>query len=227
MKYDNSQQLPQAFLLGLQVEELYSIFGESLFQVFTFASKEYMDSFYHKLEMINQCMQDLNLGNEFVSLSSFIREQVPVMSSFKSTDIAAIRVQFDISRSVSTSLDHFMNNVAAKLGTVDKLRFDMGIFIARISLCCRVIKSDDQARQQVYSKELERIKVHYLDALRKGKENALIEASFPGKVRLRLDSIAFEMENGNLLQDPRCVGSIHTQVEILLDDMGFSTKSAN
>lgn len=227
MKSYHSRQLPTAFLLGFQIEELYSIFGESLIQVFQSASEEYMESFYHKFVLIDQCIEDLNLETQFTSLSPFIKEQVSAMRSIQSKDPAAMRAQFDVSRTISNKLDELMNGLAAKLNPADKTRFDLGIFIARISLCCRVLKLGNSERQQLYVKELGRVKKYYLDILQKGKENGVMEAAFPGTIRSRFDSIAVELENSDFLDTPRSVAAIHTQVEILLDDMGFSTTSTD
>ena len=221
MKSHHSRELTIAFLLGLQLEELYSVFGEGLIRIFQYASKDYVDAFYNKFVLITESMRELDLGNEFEAVDSFIRNEVSSIISSKWEDQPTIKAHFDAARAISTKLDVFMNNVAAKLNSVDKTRFDLGIFIARISLCCRVIKGRDDKKRALYVKELERIKENYLAIVQKGKESGVVEAAFNAIIRSRFESIATEMKNLDF-QTPWVVAAIHTQIEPLLDDMGFS-----
>jgi hypothetical protein len=183
-----SSELPIAFIAGFQIEELYCIFGEPGPFLAGGFTPELKTKCENKLASIERCLSWLNVGNDFSKLAQAIRQssdENPWQSNPNLETIGALQL---LARKTADAIGGFMGYVRKQLNDVEGLRYDVGIFVARLSLCMRYVCAPSGADattaqlinelRPLYVKELKRTADTLTGVLAKGLAGRALGQAF-------------------------------------------------
>lgn len=226
-----------AFVLGVNIEEIYCIFGESFQTIFGGSvSDEYYEVFERKIGWCREVLIEFDVSNEIVANLLHLETQVRRQTPGRVISPDAVKAQRDADVKTEAEMSIWMSQIREQLDARAGLQYDLGIFTARLSLCVRALKAAAAAQQSIcesahrqfwrhyqdlYTHELLRVGGIFARLTRQAAQTGHLAQVFAPVFAAQLLVLADMVGQVNTISIER-VESIGQHVERLLTQLGFT-----
>ena len=152
-------QVARAFVLGLDIEEVYAIFGESIQLMMGGALQPgHYEDVERKAQRVRDALLKLGLPFEFVARFEAVTSRIYRAGDPRAADLRRVR---DESSEAARGLSALVHEVRDHLAPDDASLYDLGVMLARLHLCFRVLVPTEGTpspeMRDLYAKELARV----------------------------------------------------------------------
>jgi hypothetical protein len=226
-----------AFVLGVNIEEIYCIFGESFQTLFGGSvSEEYYAVCERKIGWCREVLIEFDVSNEIVANLLHLETQVRRQTPRRVLSPDAVKALRDADVQTGNEMSIWMSQIRKQLDARAGLQYDLGIFTARLSLCVRVLKTAAAAQQSmhesargqfwknyddIYTDELLRVGRIFARLTHQAAQADQLGQAFAPGLAAQLLALADMLGQGDTLSI-ECVESIGQHVERLLAQLGFT-----
>jgi hypothetical protein len=148
-----------AFLLGLEIEEVYAIFGESIqIQMGGALQPAHYEQVERKAQRVRDFLLDFDAPFELVQRFEAVTAMIYRHGDPRAADLGRVHAE---SMEAAGRLSELMHEVRGRLSHDDAALYDLGVMLARLHLCLRVLAPTDGSPspefREVYAAELARV----------------------------------------------------------------------
>jgi hypothetical protein len=185
---------PSAFYLGLDIEEVYVIFGEGLQFGLGGLSPSHYDQIERKTQRVRDALLDFGCPVALVQRFETVASRVYRAGDPRGADLARLG---DESAQTAQMLSALMHEVPDHLGVDDAALYNLGVMVVRLHLCLRVLIPNEGIEEpppvrELYKAELRRIVPIVRDFLAAAEQAVTRTGSEQLSARLR--SLAGQIE---------------------------------
>jgi hypothetical protein len=220
----------EAFLMGVDIEELYINFGEMLQASAGGVSPNTYALLQKKIQRIQQTLASFalpaDLSAELDRFKARIERNLNDLASTTPEDIVA-------SQKTGLEIGQLMGRIRKQLDDVRGLQYDTGIFAARLTFCCRILRNassgaggDDHMRQflaqmtETYQRELRRTGEVLVGTLIAGEKQGALEKAFSAELIHSLQQAGVAILK-DAATTPAGLAAIERQLEAALGSVGI------
>ena len=174
------------FVLGVNIEELYCLFGEQYQTMTGGISRELHASGERKLGQVLAALGKLGLPATIADGLSPVRARLEQLTGSAASDPAAIHQDVAASQQTAANISRLMGTIREGMDDAVGNQYDSGIFCAHLSLCARMVRIAGDAqdepssrRKDLYGQELKRSARSYLGVLARALKNKVFIRPFP------------------------------------------------
>jgi hypothetical protein len=187
-------RVARAFMLGLDIEEVYAIFGESIQLMMGGALQPpHYDDVERKAQRVRDTLVELGSPFELVARFEAVTSKIYRAGDPRAADLRRVR---DESSEATRDLGALMHEVRHQLAPDDASLYDLGVMLARLHLCLRVLVPPEGTppieMRDLYAKELARVVPVVQDFL-VASADAVARAASP-EFEERARSLALEIQ---------------------------------
>jgi hypothetical protein len=158
---ERPQVVSRAFALGVDFEEVYIVFGEATQIIMGGLRPDHYDLIESKVQRVRDAL--LDLGCPYDLVQRFERATSPIHRAGDPL-IGGLESLLEATFETERELDAMMGEIRVYLPADDALLYDLGIMLARLHLCLRVVamtapggEAVDAEWEETYRRELARV----------------------------------------------------------------------
>ena len=187
---NDTAEAPPAFVLGMDIEEVYIVFGEALQLSLGGLAPQHYDLIQEKARRVRGAMLRFGCRDQLVELFEALMATVRRAGD---PEVPGAEENNMLAQTLST----LMRAVWGYLGAEDAALYDLGIMLTRLHLCVRVLYPDDGGGppgglRGVYITELQRVVPQVRDFLAAADRD--VGDAAPKQLSARLRSLAGEID---------------------------------
>jgi len=217
------------FVLGLDIEEVYSIFGEHLQSVRGGIPHEMFAVIDRKIDRIQTTAQELGIAKGVDTALSTVRARLR-RGAGGDLDDKKPGGLFKENMQTAGLIDNLMGALRKRLDEEKGCRYDVGIYCGRLSLCARSIGSAallppeiGQSRRELYTKEIARAGENLANILSRGEQSGVLRRAFTPEEADTLKAIAGMAVTTGESEKPDVTRAIYMGIEQILSVAGFKS----
>jgi hypothetical protein len=156
---DQPSSVARAFILGLDIEEVYAIFGESIqLRMGGALEPTHFENVERKAQRVRDALLELGSPFEVVARFEAVTSKIYRAGDPRAADLRRVR---DESLEAADDLSALMYDVREHLAPDDAPLYDLGVMLARLHLCFRVLVPTEGTpppeMRDLYAEELARV----------------------------------------------------------------------
>lgn len=176
-----------ALMLGIDIEETYCLFGEQTQTLLGGVSDEMYETFERKFDRMQRTLEGLEADPALGKALSPFMARIERGMEDAPTDEKEIEQVIADSHQTAGEIGALMGRIRKALDDRRGLEYDAGVFLARLSLCARMVRAAAQAdnptqltrrTQEIYLKELARASGAFLGIMLQADKSGLFGQVF-------------------------------------------------
>lgn len=217
-----------AFVMGVNIEEIYIIFGEQIQTQMGGLPHNLYASAERKLKAIREVLAKLGLPEDLSAALTPIKARIERGMGARSQTPDEVSEAMMASMKTAEEIGRLMGAIRGKLDDLSGLQYDLGIFTARLSLCCRMIRASaaltgnqGAPMRDLYAKEFRRGGQQFARILAAGVQAGVFERAFPDEFGRGLAAVGSDVAKDSSCS-PEFAAGVEKRIEDLLAKAGFS-----
>ena len=218
-----------AFVLGVNIEEFYIIFGEQVQAIVGGLPDSAYEAFERKAQMIRRTLVAFKVSDEVISKLTVLEGQVESGARGRPDSKTETAESMLASMMIGAQIGQLMMNVRQQLPDKEGLQYDLGIYAARISFCAKIILlaprlfgAAGKEYVDLYTRELIRAGGELHKLARAAERNGALAAAFEPVQRERVLTIG-SLLTGKSAMTTTQVQACEQLVEQLFAPLGLTS----